>query len=89
MDICMLLPSQRAELQQLITEFDEARLKVHKYLSLISKEWWSEIQIAKDEEEDLLYERMERVDLLADWLTIMEERFISLSDMDEVEGRKL
>jgi hypothetical protein len=46
MDICMLTPSELADLQELLGEFETVKGKLLAYLEKIEKGWQQEIQKA-------------------------------------------
>jgi hypothetical protein len=43
MDICMFTPSERGELQTLLAEYNQARVKLETFLLTIQKEWQKEV----------------------------------------------
>lgn len=87
MDICMLIPSERALIQEVLGEYEEVKTKLLTVLEEIEGEWKQEVQQAPDpwpgHTERMVLPR-QRLDILSDWIREIDAHDIYLEDMDEV-----
>src|SRR4051794_5603126 len=86
MDICLLTPSERADLQDLVGEFEAVKRRLQAYLEHIEVEWTAEVKNAPDPWPDT--ERavlpMSRLQILTEWIGHLDEQYVQLEDMEEV-----
>jgi hypothetical protein len=89
MDICMLTPSETAELQQLVGELEAVKGKLHAFLEKIEEEWKQEVAEAPVSLFDI--EQMDlptqRLQILTEWIGHLDEQCVQLEDMEEIVPR--
>jgi hypothetical protein len=89
MDICMLLPSQRAELQKLLGEYNQIRKRIEEFLLQIEIEWGEEIRNVPSmdtiEHDDRMYFATERLATVMQWIEIFHDREVEIEDVEEWE----
>jgi hypothetical protein len=89
MDICMLTPSERTDLQVLMGEFETMKRKLLAFLEKIEEEWQQEVAEApvpkkKTERTDLPKQRLQ---ILSEWIGHLDEQCVQLEDMEEIVPR--
>jgi len=86
MDICMLTPSEYAELHERIGEYENVKGKLQTCLEKIERAWKQELEYApepgpKTEAKDLPKSRLQ---ILTEWIGHLDEQCVQLEDMEEV-----
>jgi hypothetical protein len=89
MDICMLTPSERTDLQVLLGEFETVKGKLLAFLEKIEEEWQQEVEKApvptkKTVRTDLPKQRLQ---ILSEWIGHLDEQCVQLEDMEEIVPR--
>jgi hypothetical protein len=89
MDICMLTPSECADLHELIGEYENVKRKLQTCLEKIEEQWQQEIKKTpvprrKTERTDLPKSRLQ---ILTEWIGHLDEQPVQLADMDEIVPR--
>jgi hypothetical protein len=88
MDICMFTPSERAELRNLVGEYNQACKRLEELLMKTKQEWTQELRNELFDESDLedddrMYLATERLDTITWWVDKFEDQKLCVEDIEE------
>ena len=86
MDICMLTPAERKEVEKLVTAYERSRLELQSHFETLLSGWGEEIvQDETDTRNDFMLDQVVyRFDRVGRWICQLLEGKIDLEEIDKV-----